>query len=113
MTKKNRWLIATNTENLKNIIAQGLITEPSGFSKYYSDALEISPGILIAFNNTIPKEFFDKSISEDSSLDKCIIELAFDNITGPIEYFPEHTDSKISKSVKAFLFLLNIVFYYL
>jgi hypothetical protein len=96
---KNRWLFATNTENLKNIIAQGLITEPSGFTKYYKDALEISPSILMVFNNAVPKEIFDKSIEEEASLDQCIIELSFDNISGSIEYFQEHVDNKVSKSV--------------
>lgn len=101
MAKKDRWLFATNTENLKNIIAQGLITEPSGFSKYYSDCLELSPGKVMIFKDIIPEQILEKSVSEDSTLDKCILELSFDNISGSVEYFPEHVDNKVSKETES------------
>ena len=34
---QKKWFCATNTDNMRNIIAQGLITEPVGFTKYYTD----------------------------------------------------------------------------
>ena len=46
---QKKWFCATNTDNMRNIIAQGLITEPVGFTKYYTDVLEINNGYIPLF----------------------------------------------------------------
>ena len=80
MASKNRWFIPTNTENLKMIIAQGLISSPKGFQKYYKDLLEIHPGYILVFKNTIPSEMLKYVTSEDDSLTSCILEIDIKNI---------------------------------
>lgn len=84
---QNKWFIGTNTENLKMIIAQGLITSPDGFTKYYQDALELFPGWVPVFKNRVPSEIIEKSISETEGLTPCIIELSLENIQGNIRAF--------------------------
>jgi len=77
---KNRYFLPTNTENLKMIIAQGLISSPKGFQKYYKDLLEILPGYILIFKNKIPPEMLNYVIIEDNTLTQCILEIDIKNI---------------------------------
>ena len=86
MSKKNiKWLFATNTNNLRMIIAQGLLSSPAGFSKYYQDILEKTEGWIPLFKDKIPKEILDIATCEASHLTPCIIELSMSNIEGGVK----------------------------
>jgi hypothetical protein len=82
MASKNRWLMPTNTENLKMIIAQGLISSPNGFKKYYSDVLELFTGYIPLFRNRIQPDILNSVVSEVEGLTACIIEFDLNKIEG-------------------------------
>ena len=86
MAKKDRWFFSTNTENLKMIIAQGLISAPDGFKKYYKDTLEFWPGYIPLFKNNIQKDILDYSVSETEGLQPCLIEIDLSTITGSAKF---------------------------
>ncbi len=79
---QKKWFCVTNTDNMRNIIAQGLITEPVGFTKYYTDVLEIHNGYIPLFKDAVPTDILEKSISEVDGLKLCIIEFSIDDIQG-------------------------------
>lgn len=81
--KKDRWFLATNTDNLKMMVAQGLITSPDGFSpnKYYKDELENYPGFIPLFKNNIPTKTLVLIESEESNMTACLIEIDLAKIT--------------------------------
>ena len=83
MTNKNRWFLPTNTDNLKMMVAQGLMSSPDGFSpnKYYKDELENYPGFIPVFKNSIPKNTLDLIISEQENMTACLIEIDLTKIT--------------------------------
>ena len=84
--KKKRWLLPTNTNNLRMIIAQGLITSSDGFSKYYKDVIEQGNGWIPLFCNEIPDEDLSYAMSEDpKSLTTCIVEFDIKCISGPVK----------------------------
>ena len=82
MAKKDRWFFPTNTNNMRMIIAQGLVAAPEGFTKYYTDALELSPGWVPIFKNTIPPHILEKGISERANLTPCIMEFELKGVKG-------------------------------
>jgi len=82
MASKNRWYMPTNTDNLRMIIAQGLISSPKGFSKYYSDVLELFPGYVPLFRNRIQPDILDSVVSEVKGLTPCILEFDLNKIEG-------------------------------
>lgn len=75
--KKDRWFLPTNTDNLKMMVAQGLITSPDGFSpnKYYRDELENYPGFIPLFKNIIPEKTLKLIVSEQDNMMACLIEI--------------------------------------
>jgi len=87
MANKNRWFIPTNTDNLKMIIAQGLISAPDGFKKYYSDVLELFPGYVPLFRNRIQPDILKSVTNEVEGLTPCILELELKNIGGIVKTF--------------------------
>ena len=72
----------TNTDNLRMIIAQGLISSPKGFPKYYSDVLELFPGYVPLFRNRIQPDILDSVVSEVEGLTPCILEFDLNKIEG-------------------------------
>ena len=80
--KKNRWLLPTNTDNLRMMIAQGLISSPNGFKKYYSDVLELFIGYIPLFKNRIQPDILRSVISETEGLTQCILEFDLSLIKG-------------------------------
>ena len=82
MAKKDRWFIPTNTENLKMIIAQGLISNSDGFKKYYSDVLELTQGYIPVFKNEIGQEILTYVVSEVNGLTPALIEIDLKKIVG-------------------------------
>lgn len=80
--KKNRWLMPTNTDNLRMMIAQGLISSPAGFKKYYSDVLELFIGHVPLFKNRIQPDILNSVISETKGLTQCILEFDLTLIEG-------------------------------
>ena len=90
MAKKNRWFFPTNTNNLRKIIAQGLLASPDGFKKYYKDALELLPGWIPIYKNLIPPNILEKGVSERANLTPCIIELDLNSIKGEVQIFKEN-----------------------
>ena len=76
MAKSKRYF-PTNTDNLRMIFAQGLISSPSGFGKkYYADALEIQNGYIPLYKkDKIPEECFELATSESEDMVACIIEI--------------------------------------
>lgn len=87
MAKKSdhRWLLPTNTDNMRNIIAQGLITGPDGFSKYYEDTLELFKNWIPVFKNKIATEILKKCTQEVDGLIPCIIEFNTNMFSGNIK----------------------------
>lgn len=82
MAKENRWFLPTNTDNLRMIIAQGLMTNPKGFSKYYTDTLEIFNGYIPLFKNKIQQNILKYVCSETEGLTPCILEFNVNVISG-------------------------------
>ena len=84
--KKSRWFFATNTENIKSFIAQGLITSPEGIADdgYYKDTLEAHNGCIPVFRNLVPIDIVNKSLLEGNNMKACIIELDLHLIKGEI-----------------------------
>lgn len=89
MAAKNRWLLPSNTINMRMIIAQGLITSPNGFKKYYTDALELFPGYIPLYKNTVPYSILEKGISERNSLTPCIMEFDIHKMEGQVKIFKD------------------------
>jgi len=85
--KKDRWFLPTNTDNLKMIVAQGLITSPDGFSpnKYYRDELENYPGFIPLFKNVIPEKTLKLIVSEQDNMMACLIEIDLTKIPSATE----------------------------
>lgn len=96
MAKQDRWFLPTNTDNLKMMVAQGLITSLDGFSpeKYYCDELKNYPGYIPLFKNTIPSKTLKLVVSEAKGMTACLIEI---NLTAI---------KNIEKTESAFLKLL-------
>jgi len=82
MASKNRWFMPTNTDNLRMIIAQGLISSPNGFKKYYADVLELFPGYIPLFRNRVQADILSSVTSEVEGLTPCIIEFDIKKIEG-------------------------------
>lgn len=82
---QDKWFFSTNTQNLNNFIAQGLITEPCGMQKYYRDILEDYPGWVPMFRNKLPKDVLEKGRSENQRLSLCVLECSLDNINGSVK----------------------------
>jgi len=80
--KKACWLFPTNTNNLRMILAQGLLTSPEGFSKYYQDILVDYDGYLSLFNHQIPPDSLRKAVSEADHLTPCLLELDLSKLSG-------------------------------
>ena len=83
--KKPRWLFPTSTNNLRMILAQGLLTSPSGFSKYYQDILEDYDGYLPLFNHQIPADSLARATCEADYLIPCLLEFNLSCISGQIK----------------------------
>ncbi|MDQ7085325.1 MAG: hypothetical protein Q9M36_10550, partial [Sulfurovum sp.] len=90
MVKKDRWFVPTNTENLKMIIAQGLICSPNGFKKYYSDVLELVDGYIPIFKNEVGKDILTYVVSEEKDLVPILIEIDLRKITGIVKKVEEN-----------------------
>ncbi len=84
MAKKDRWFLPTNTDNLKMMVAQGLITSPDGFSpeKYYLDELENYAPYIPLFANSIPAKTLTLIVSEQDNMTACLIEIDLSKIQG-------------------------------
>ena len=82
---KDKWFIPTNTENLKMIIAQGLISNSDGFKKYYSDVLELVQGYIPIFKNEIGQDVLTYVVSEMNDLTPAIIEIDLKKIDGRVK----------------------------
>lgn len=85
MANKNRWFMPTNTDNLRMIIAQAIISSPIGFSKYYSDALELFPGYIPLFKNKVQLDILNSVVSEVEGLTACILEFDISMIEGIVK----------------------------
>lgn len=83
--KKERWFIPTNTENLKMIIAQGLISSPDGFKKYYRDILELQKGYIPLFKEEVHQDVFTYVLSEVDGLKPVLLEIDLKKIEMTIE----------------------------
>lgn len=100
--KKTRWLFPTNTNNLRMIIAQGLLTPPSGFKKYYQDILSEFEGYLPLFKNKLSAESLDRTTSEADHLTACLLEFDIEGMRGDVivltrEGYKEVTLESITK----------------
>ena len=97
MAKKDRWFVPTNTENLKMMIAQGLIGSPDGFAKYYSDVLAFAPkGYIPFFKNRIQPDALQCATSEAENLIPCILEIDLSKFEGKAKIFSNNILDDIS-----------------
>jgi hypothetical protein len=90
MVNKDRWFFPTNTNNMRMIIAQGLLASPDGFKKYYTDALELLPGWIPIYKNKIPPDILEKGVSERENLTPCIIEFELNTIKGVVKVIKDN-----------------------
>ena len=106
--KKNRWFLPTNTDNLKMMVAQGMISSPDGFSpnKYYKDELENYPGFIPVFKNSIPQSTLDLIISEQENMTACLIEIDLTKITQGSARNQNYKDVEVSVNAHDDLLLL-------
>jgi len=99
MVKKvNRWFIPTNTENLKMMIAQGLISTQDGFKKYYTDVLGLIDGYIPIFKNEVGQNILTYVVSEEKNLTPVLAEIDLKKITGIVKKVEENklVDVKLS-----------------
>ena len=94
--KKARWLFPTSTNNLRMILAQGLMTSPQGFSKYYQDSLSDYDGYLPLFNHQIRAESLAKAISESDHLMPCLLEFDLAGVSGQVTAIVKGVRNEIS-----------------
>jgi hypothetical protein len=93
---KSRWLLPTNTNNLRMIISQGLVTSSPGFKKYYTDVLARYNGWIPLFHDKVSSEALNDSIIEAPDvLTSCIIEVDIAKISGEIKALKETKIEKI------------------
>jgi hypothetical protein len=107
--KNNRWLMPTSADNLKMIVAQGLISAPNGFGKYYKDPLELYPGHIPLFKNIIPADILKIAISETDGLIPCIIEFDLGKIEGKVKVIKGNNINEIDilkRDIEEFEFML-------
>lgn len=71
----SQWLFVTNHMNLCYILSAGLIMSPSGFRKYYQDALSIAPGWIPIYADGVPQEALDIATRERKTLRPCVMVL--------------------------------------
>ncbi len=83
--KKVRWFFPTNTNNLRMVLAQGLLSSPSGFSKYYQDALNDNSGYLPVYKNKVPAESITRAVSEAGHLIPCLLEIDFSGMSAEVK----------------------------
>ena len=86
VAKKNKahWLFPTNTNNLRMILAQGLLASPEGFSKYYQDILVDYDGYLPLFNHQVSSSSLEKAVSEAEYLVPCLLEFDLSKLSGQV-----------------------------
>ena len=82
--KKGSWLFPTNTNNLRMILAQGLLASPEGFSKYYQDVLLDYKGYLPLFNHKVSTASLEKAVSEAEHLVPCLLEFDLSKLSGQV-----------------------------
>jgi len=82
--KKGSWLFPTNTNNLRMILAQGLLASPEGFSKYYQDVLLDYNGYLPLFNYKVSTASLEKAVSEAEHLVPCLLEFDLSKLSGQV-----------------------------
>ncbi len=82
--KKAHWLFPTNTNNLRMILAQGLLASPEGFSKYYQDILVDYDGYLPLFNHQVSASSLEKAVSEAEYLVPCLLEFDLSKLSGQV-----------------------------
>ncbi len=93
---KIQWLLPTNTENLKMIIAQGLISSPDGFIKksgdikYYCDIMKLVPNYIPLFKNEIPAKALDYVSKEEKSLTPVILDIDLKKLSNGIKIFQDN-----------------------
>src|SRR5690554_5720954 len=76
MSKKQRWLLPTNTENLELFLSQGLMTCWKGINGYIEDIMcDYPAGYIPLFADDNISEAIERSTEEDKNLTTCIIEL--------------------------------------
>ena len=96
-----KWLLPTNTANLGMMIAQGLICEPKGFSKYYTDILDEQLGYIPVFSEKESQQLIFQALayaqSEGSDLTPCLIEIDLKNIINGNVYTDEGNPFEISE----------------
>jgi len=78
MSKKTRWFLPTNTENLEIFLSSGLMFDAKGFGKdkYMKDGMDGEPtGYIPFFSEGNLESAIKKSYEDDENLTCCIIEL--------------------------------------
>ena len=84
--KSVNWYLPTNQLNLMFMLANGLISGPTGFGrKYYKDVLAVFPGWIPLFANEIPKEALEEAIYEGKHLRSVIAEVDISQIKGTVQ----------------------------
>jgi len=86
LTPVKSWHMVTNQKNCFYMIAAGMLMSPEGFGKkYYQDNASLFPGYLPVFPNQVPKSAIDYSISENTHLLPCILNLNLVDLSGPVK----------------------------
>jgi hypothetical protein len=97
--KKARWLFPTNTNNLRMILAQGLLTSPEGFSKYYQDILVDYDGYLPLFNHQVSTSSLEKAVNEAEHLVPCLLEFDLSKLSGQVNGLTNGETKEVDLSV--------------
>ena len=93
--KKASWLFPTNTNNLRMILAQGLLVSPEGFSKYYQDVLLDYNGYLPLFNHKVSTASLEKAVAEAEHLVPCLLEFDLSKLSGQINILSNGEAKKV------------------
>ncbi len=94
------WYFVTNTENLKGIIANGLIISPNGLKVYYEDTLNIHPGCVLIFRNKVPDWAIELCISEETHLTSVIIDIDIERTYGKIYHLSPGSNELVETKIQ-------------
>jgi hypothetical protein len=82
------WYLATNHLNLSYMLSAGLIMPPKGFGKkYYPDSLQLFPGWIPLFADSVPKQVMELPSEEKNFPKPCAASIRLATLRGPVTAF--------------------------
>lgn len=100
----SKWHLVTNHMNMLYMLAADMVMCPAGFrGKHYSDSLNISPGWIPLFRDTvkIPDEVVNHATAERKHLLPCIASFDLSALSGPVRMLSRDGETRNVSSIAA------------